>query len=62
MRADGLSTRAGEGFSGDPGTGAGYMRLAFQQESLEGIEQGIAALGRALAASAQSADSSTVSR
>jgi 2-aminoadipate transaminase len=62
MRADGLSTRAGDGFSDDPATGAGYMRLAFQQESLEGIEKGIEALGRALAASARSADSAAPSR
>lgn len=52
MHAAGIATRAGEGFTGDA-TGIGYMRLAFQHETVENIQLGIAELGRALAESAR---------
>ena len=50
MGAEGISCRAGEGFTGDD-SGAGYLRMSFQQESVEGIERGVRILGRALEAS-----------
>ena len=49
MHAKRIACRAGEGF-GEEG-GAGYLRMSFQQETVEGIERGVEILGEALAAS-----------
>lgn len=50
LNAEGISCRPGEGFT-DDSSGAGYLRMSFQQESLEGIERGVRTLGAALEAS-----------
>ena len=51
--ADGVVCRPGERFFGDPEPAQSFFRLAFTQVPVEQIEPGIAALGRAIAASAR---------
>ena len=50
--ADGVVCRPGERFFGDPEPAKNFFRLAFTMVPIEEIEPGIAALGRAIAASA----------
>ena len=50
--ADGVVCRPGERFFGDPEPAKSFFRLAFTMVPIEEIEPGIAALGRAIAASA----------
>jgi 2-aminoadipate transaminase len=50
--ADGVVCRPGERFFGDPEPAKNFFRIAFTTVPLEEIEPGIAALGRAIAASA----------
>jgi 2-aminoadipate transaminase len=52
--ADGVACRPGERFFGDSESGAQYLRIAFSQVSMEEIERGIAALGKAITASVRS--------
>jgi 2-aminoadipate transaminase len=51
--ADGVVCRPGERFFGDPEPAKSFFRLAFTMVPREEIEPGIAALGRAIAASAR---------
>ena len=51
--ADGVVCRPGERFFGDPEPAKSFFRLAFTTVPREEIEPGIAALGRAIAASAR---------
>ena len=49
--ADGVLCRAGERFFGDSDRGRQYLRLAFPSMPFDGLEEGIAILGKAIHAS-----------
>lgn len=49
--SDGVLCRAGERFFGDSDSGRQYLRLAFPSLPFDGLEEGIAILGRAIHAS-----------
>ena len=49
--AEGVLCRAGERFFGDSDSGRQYLRLAFPSMPFEGLEEGIAILGKAIHAS-----------
>ena len=49
--ADGVLCRAGERFFGDSDRGRQYLRLAFPSMPIDGLEEGIAILGKAIHAS-----------
>jgi 2-aminoadipate transaminase len=49
--AEGVLCRPGERFFGDDEQGRQYLRLAFPAMPVEGLEEGIAVLGRAIRAS-----------
>jgi 2-aminoadipate transaminase len=49
--ADGVLCRPGERFFGDDAQGRQYLRLAFPAMPMEGLEEGIAILGKAIHAS-----------
>ena len=46
--AEGVLCRPGERFFGDSDSGRQYLRLAFPSMPFEGLEEGIAILGKAI--------------